>query len=88
LNVVTAQHEDQVTRRRILKAGLGTIGSVVAVRAKAQEKIAQAVVQYQTQPKNGQMCSTCINFEPPGACKIIAGTIVPNGWCLVYAPKP
>ena len=33
------------------------------------------------------MCSTCVNFEPPSACKIVQGTIDPNGWCLVYAPK-
>jgi hypothetical protein len=71
---------------------LGTLaavgGSAVLSRpAQAQEKVTQTVVQYQKQPKNGQMCSTCVNFEPPSACKIVQGTIDPNGWCLVYAPK-
>ena len=33
------------------------------------------------------MCSTCVNFEAPTACKIVAGSISPNGWCIVYAPK-
>jgi recombinational DNA repair protein RecR len=68
---------------------LAAAGSTAVLQqwAHAQEKIAQAVVQYQKQPKNGQMCSTCINFDPPNACKIVTGTIDPNGWCLVYAPK-
>jgi hypothetical protein len=68
---------------------LAAAGSTAAARqqARAQEKIAQAVVQYQKQPKNGQMCSNCVNFDPPAACKIVTGTIDPNGWCLVYAPK-
>jgi len=71
---------------------LGTLAAVggsavLSPPAQAQEKVTQAVVQYQKQPKNGQMCSTCVNFEPPSACKIVQGTIDPNGWCLVYAPK-
>ncbi len=79
--------DDRATRRRILQAGLAAIGGVVAVRAQAQEKIAQAMVQYQTSPKNGQQCSTCVNFEAPSSCKIVAGTILPGGWCVAYAPK-
>ena len=53
----------------------------------AQEKVAQTVVQYQKQPKDGHMCSTCVNFDPPTGCKVVSGTIDPNGWCLLYAPK-
>ncbi len=79
--------DDRATRRRILQAGLAAIGGVVATRAQAQEKIAQAMVQYQTMPKNGQKCSTCVNFEAPAACKIVAGKIEPEGWCVAYAPK-
>jgi hypothetical protein len=68
---------------------LAAAGSATALQrpAQAQEKIAQSVVQYQKQPKNGQMCSNCVNFQPPTACKIVAGTIDPTGWCLVYGPK-
>jgi hypothetical protein len=84
---VTIRHVRPATRRRILQAGLGAVTGGISVRAGAQEKIAQTVVQYQTQPKNGQLCSTCVNFEPPAACKIVSGAISPNGWCLVYAPK-
>jgi hypothetical protein len=84
---VMRPHQDQATRRNILKAGLAAIGSTVAVRAEGQEKIAQATVQYQTSPKDGHMCSTCANYEPPSSCKIVAGTVVPNGWCIAWGPK-
>ena len=56
--------------------------------ARAQDqKIDQALVQYQDVPKEGAKCSGCVNFAAPSACKIVAGTIDPNGWCVVYAPK-
>jgi hypothetical protein len=84
---VTIRHGNLATRRRILQAGFGAVTGGISVRADAQEKIAQSVVQYQPQPKNGLFCSTCVNFDPPGSCKIVAGAISPNGWCLVYAPK-
>jgi len=85
---VPMRDDNRATRRNIMLAALASAGSAAAARrAQAQEKIAQAVVQYQKEPKNGQMCSTCVNFEPPTACKIVTGTIDPNGWCLVYAPK-
>lgn len=79
--------DDKATRRQIMQAGLATVGGIVAVSAKAQDKIAQAQVQYQKTPKDGNKCSTCVNFEAPNACKIVAGTIEPEGWCIAFAPK-
>ena len=70
-----------------MQAGLAAIGGVAAIRAHAQEKIAQAQVQYQLMPKDGAKCSTCVNFEAPASCKIVAGSISPNGWCIAYGPK-
>ena len=59
-----------------------------ASRVWAQDaKLAQNVVQYQTSPKDGAMCSGCVNFQPPKACAIVSGEIVPNGWCVAFAPK-
>ena len=55
--------------------------------ANAQDKIAQDQVQYQKTPKDGNKCSMCVNWDPPNACKIVAGTIDPNGWCIAYAPR-
>jgi hypothetical protein len=85
---MTQQHDDAATRRQVLRAaGLAVVGGVVAVSARAQEKIEQSQVQYQGTPKDGAKCSTCVNFEAPAACKIVAGKISPDGWCIAYAPK-
>ena len=75
------------TRRTMLRAGLAAVGGAAAMRAKAQDKIAQKVVQYQETPKEDQKCSVCVNWQPPNACKIVDGTINPNGWCIAFAPK-
>jgi hypothetical protein len=79
--------QDQRTRRQMLRASLAAVGGLVAVNAGAQEKIDPKMVQYQTMPKDGNKCSTCVNFEAPSACKIVSGTIDPNGWCIAFAPK-
>ena len=85
---MTTRHDYGMTRRQIMRTGLTAFGSLAAVAAvQAQEKIAQAQVQYQTMPKDGNKCSTCVNFEAPAACKIVAGSINPNGWCIAFAPK-
>ena len=79
--------DEDATRRQIMRAGLATVGGLVAFSARAQDKIAQEQVQYQKTPKDGNKCSTCVNFQPPNACKIVAGTIEPEGWCIAFAPK-
>ncbi len=78
------------TRRNVLRTGVtvlaGTVGLAAAARAQDQ-KIAQELVQYQAQPKEGAKCSGCAQFQAPNACAIVAGAISPNGWCVAYAPK-
>ena len=80
------------SRRTAIKTGLMLAGGTVlsfaaAVRASAQEKIEQAQVMYQNMPKDGAKCSLCVNWVAPNACKIVAGTINPEGWCVAFAPK-
>ena len=84
---MTIRFSNRTTRRQVMRAGLAAVGAVVAASTEAQEKIAQAMVQYQPTPKDGNKCSTCVNFEAPASCKIVAGSISPNGWCIAYAPK-
>jgi hypothetical protein len=87
--------QDNKTRRGVLRAGLAAVGGVIAAggaRAAmgsqlAQDKIAPAQVQYQTTPKDGQQCDKCVNWVAPNACKIVSGTIAPQGWCIAFAPK-
>jgi hypothetical protein len=80
------------TRRLALKTGLGLLAATSALgthlTAKAQSaKAAPSSVGYQTKPNNGQQCSGCVQFVAPSACKIVDGTISPNGWCELYSPK-
>jgi hypothetical protein len=65
----------------------GAAAALAATRAKADDKLAQSVVQYQETPNDGNKCSGCVNWVEPNACKIVAGTINPNGWCVAFAPK-
>jgi len=81
-----------MSRRWLLKnspALAGAIASAVALpqNAFAQTKLTHEVAKYQDEPKNGQKCSTCVQFQPPSACKIVVDPISPNGWCQFYAPK-
>lgn len=79
--------------RRTMVQGAVTLAGVVATtsldanEAGAQGKLAQAMAKYQNSPKNGQECSTCVNFVAPAACQIVASPISPHGWCQFYAKK-
>jgi hypothetical protein len=48
---------------------------------------------YQDHPNEEKRCANCVQFIPagdaqqPGACKIVAGSISPNGWCMAFTPK-
>ncbi len=82
---------DNASRRGVLRTGLAILaGGMLATAARAQDadsKVEQSVVQYQNSPKDGQKCSGCANFVAPNACKVVSGTISPEGWCVAYAPK-
>ena len=92
---MTNDEDFKPSRRAALKAGLAVTGiaaftAATTRRAVAQDdsnKVAKEAVQYQDQPKDGQKCSMCVNWQPPNACVIVAGNISPEGYCLSYAPK-
>ena len=77
------------SRRAVLQGGLTVLATGLAahVQAQAPQKLAQKVVQSRPTPKNGQMCSNCVNFEAPNACKLVEGPIAPSGWCIAFGPK-
>lgn len=77
-------------RRAVLRRGLALVaaGTVMATtRAKAQEKLAQPLVQYQNNPKDGNQCNKCAQWQPPAGCAIVVSPIAATGWCVAYAPK-
>lgn len=82
-------NRDGSSRRDMLRTGmLIAAGVAVASTARAQdEKIAQELVQYQPNPKDGQQCNKCAQWVEPNACKIVAGVIHPTGYCVAYAPQ-
>jgi hypothetical protein len=81
-------------RRRFLAraaVSIAAIGSsLLGWRAAAQQsdvKVSQAEAKYQDHPKGPQRCEICLQFEPPGTCKIVAGHIEPKGWCQFFAAR-
>jgi len=84
------------SRRSILRqvaltaGGTAALGTIISGnrRAEAQTRVAQKVVGYQDTPHDGQRCDNCLQFDPPSACKVVAGTIAPSGWCKIYVRKP
>ena len=76
-------------RRAVLQAaGLAALAPIAVHQAQAQDKLQGSMVMYQATPKDGQKCSTCLHWQPPNACAIVAGVISPEGWCAVWAAKP
>jgi hypothetical protein len=64
-----------------LAAGLG------ASAALAQQKASKESMKYQDKPNGEKQCSNCAQFIPPGACKVVEGTINPQGYCLAWVKK-
>ncbi len=82
-----------ISRRTALKAGMTVLaGGLTTTKALAQDpdagKMSKAVVQYKYHPRaDGAHCAICANFLAPDACKLVAGKIDPNGYCMAYAAK-
>lgn len=88
--------QSEPTSRRTLLKGVPTAALAAAAvgaiarpgAAHAQTKISHEAAKYQDKPNNGQECSTCVQFEAPSSCKIVASPISPQGWCQFYTKKP
>ncbi|KQV43237.1 high-potential iron-sulfur protein [Massilia sp. Root335] len=47
---------------------------------------------YQEHPNEGKRCADCAQFIPAakgqaGACRIVAGAISADGWCMAFTPR-
>jgi hypothetical protein len=83
-----------LSRRRFLRGAslAGVSGAVLntgllATPASAGLKVSQAAASYRPSSQNTARCETCVQFQPPGACKVVDGAISPSGWCSFYAAK-
>ncbi len=85
--------DSKPSRRGILRTGLTMLaGSMIAKVARADDaedsKVDKSVVQYQYKwNADGSHCAICANFLAPASCKVVAGKIDPNGYCIAFAPK-
>ena len=82
--------QTKLPRRRVLElavllAGAGLTASVLPAReALAQQKASKESMKYQDKPNGDKQCSNCSFFTPPNGCKIVEGTISPQGYCVAW----
>jgi hypothetical protein len=76
----------RLSRRSLLRSAVGATGVLAATlnRALAQPKISKVAVNYQDHPDGDKRCDKCIQFQPPDACKMVEGTISPQGSCRIF----
>jgi hypothetical protein len=95
-NRFVSDSNNAMTRRTFVTNAIvlpALAGLLLAETTTAEAKGSQAQFKYQSTPKNGQKCSTCTQFNPGsspsknGTCKVVDGSISPNGWCIAYAKK-
>lgn len=74
--------------RTALLAGAALTASVVpSKQASAQQKVSKESMKYQDKPNGDQRCSNCLQFVAPSSCKVVDGTISPNGYCISWVKK-
>ena len=82
-----------MTRRSFATKGAvfltAVVGGIGLNRAFAQmKKSTQKVVKYQDTPKDNRKCADCAFFiAKDNTCKVVEGTVKPEGWCLRWAKK-
>lgn len=77
-----------LSRRWVLSSGLVVTALVALGRRARAQKAPKSAVQYQDSPKGDQRCSGCIHFQAEqGACALVEGEILPDGWCALFSPK-
>jgi hypothetical protein len=94
---MTEKAEPAGTRRTLL-IGAATLAGLPLLaqprQARAAGTLPQANAKYQDHPNGGNKCDMCTYWVPgpkptaDGQCKVVAGSIAPNAWCILYAPKP
>ncbi|PSJ16887.1 high-potential iron-sulfur protein [Nitrosomonas supralitoralis] len=88
--------EKKISRRKIIKfmaigATFPIMNSVIGQAQAA--KASKELMKYRNEPNGEEKCSNCMQFIPgkttdsEGECKVVEGSISPNGWCTAYAKK-
>lgn len=88
--------QKKFSRRQVIKiiafgATIPLMGTLID-KAEAA-KAAKELMKYQDKPNGNEKCSNCIQFIPgktpeaDGECKVVEGSISPQGWCTAYSPE-
>ena len=83
----------KLSRRSLLKAvalfGAATLTEFLAPRrqALAQQKASKQAMKYQDKPNGEMRCDNCMQFQAPSSCKVVDGTISPQGYCIAWVKK-
>ncbi len=80
----------KICRRSLLKRAIAAACAAPLAMpgaTSAYAKVAKQSVSYRETPNSGNSCSICGNFQPPSSCKLVEGSINPNGWCGLFKPK-
>lgn len=78
-----------LSRRTLMRAGVAGMASLVAsltvaVSKARAAKFAQKAVFYRPHPSLGQRCGNCRLFYRPHGCRLVAGPVSANGWCVIW----
>ena len=76
----------RIFRRSVLQVAAAGIIAAGSYRVSAQPKISKIAVNYQDHPDGNKRCDKCVQFQPPDACKVVEGTISPQGSCRIFIP--
>ncbi|HEY2474293.1 MAG TPA: high-potential iron-sulfur protein [Candidatus Cybelea sp.] len=88
--------ENELSRRNFISGVIvlpALAGLFLTQTTAAQAKGSKAQFKYQATPSGGHKCSQCSFFiagsspTANGTCKIVDGSISPNGWCTAWAHK-
>lgn len=77
----------------VLPALAGLLFTAATATPARAAKGSQAQFKYQNKPNGSKKCSNCTFYiagksaTANGTCKIVEGSISPNGYCIAYSPK-
>lgn len=88
----TTRQPADVSRRNLLRGATLAAGGAAFLAAtmtaqRAEAKMAQTAAGYQTTPKDGKRCADCAVFVSPSSCRLVDGTISPDGYCRFFVKK-
>ena len=84
--IMSKEQPNTPSRRSVLIAAAGVAPFLTLGVAKAGT-LSQDSVNYQFSPNDGRHCSLCKYFQAPHSCQMVAGNIVPDGYCKLFQKK-